>query len=50
LDMCITFHVKGFCNANCKRRADHSPPGPVRNPAEETRLHAWCETCYVAAT
>jgi hypothetical protein len=49
LDMCITFHVKGFCNANCRRNADHSPPGPVRNPAEESRLHAWCETCYVAS-
>jgi hypothetical protein len=49
-DMCVTFHVKGFCNANCRRNADHSPPGPVRNPAEEARLHAWCETCYVAGT
>ena len=49
LDMCVTFHVKGFCNSNCRRHADHSPPGPARNPAEEARLHAWCVTCYVAA-
>jgi hypothetical protein len=48
-DMCITFHVKGFCNTNCRRSPDHSPPGPVRNPAEEARLYTWCETCYVAA-
>ena len=49
-DMCITFHVKGFCNANCRRSADHSPPGPARNPAEEARLFTWCETCYVASS
>jgi hypothetical protein len=49
VDMCITFHVKGFCNSNCQRHGDHSPPGPARNPAEEARLHPWCVTCYVAA-
>jgi len=48
-DMCITFHVKGFCNSNCRRNGDHSPPGPERNPDEEARLLAWCVTCYVAA-
>jgi hypothetical protein len=49
-DMCITYHVKGFCNMNCRRKGDHSPPGPARSPAEEAKLFAWCETCYVAAT
>jgi hypothetical protein len=48
LDMCITYHVKGFCNVNCGRKLDHGPP--KHTPEEDARLVAWCTTSYVAAS
>jgi hypothetical protein len=47
-DMCITFHVKGFCNMNCGRKLDHGPP--KHTAEEDARLVAWCATSYVAAS
>jgi hypothetical protein len=47
-DMCITYHVKGFCNMNCGRKLDHEPP--KHTPEEDARLAAWCATSYVAAS
>ena len=37
-EMCINWHLRSYCSAQCKRAKDH-----VRHSEEETRsLHRWC--------
>jgi hypothetical protein len=42
VDMCVSYHVKGVCNSNCGRSADHNPHGDD----ETARLVAWCELAF----
>ena len=37
--MCPAFRVKGVCNSNCTRIADHTRPS---NDAEDAEMEAWC--------
>lgn len=43
-EMCLSFHILGFCWNNCGRAQDHKP----HSPAETTKLQSWCKTCYRA--
>ena len=38
MEVCLAWHVKGMCNANCSRSADHVP----YTDAEYAPLHQWC--------
>jgi hypothetical protein len=38
LSMCGSWHLKGKCMSDCKRRLDHSP----HSEEEDDRLDAWC--------
>jgi hypothetical protein len=40
--MCISFHVKGVCNSNCGRKADHK----AHVAADKTKLLAWCSEAF----
>lgn len=40
--MCISYHVKGVCNANCSRVQDHCP----HSAAEDQKLLAWLTDNY----
>lgn len=42
--MCLSFHVKGMCNARCGRACDHQP----LTDAKRQELVAWCTAHYVA--
>jgi hypothetical protein len=51
IDMCLTFHVKGYCNSNCRRVADHNelaPSGVKHTSDEDQTLVAWCQQHYHA--
>ena len=39
---CLSWHVKGMCNRNCDRRADHItlPAGPANE------LYEWCVPAF----
>lgn len=41
-EFCLSYHVLGFCWANCGRIEDHR----VHAAAEETTLFNWCRECY----
>ena len=43
VEMCICFHVLGYCWTNCKRLGDHRP----QKPAEKEKLVQWCKAHYV---
>ena len=45
-DMCVSYHVKGVCNTNCGRKADHRP----HNAADKKKLLDWCILAFPAAT
>ena len=38
-EMCLSCHIKGMCNANCARRADHRD----HTPDEDNALLQWCQ-------
>ena len=40
--MCVTWHVKGFCNSGCHRSADHA----AHEPADREALIQWCAAHY----
>jgi hypothetical protein len=40
--ICLPFHIKGFCNANCGARWDHFP----HTEEEDTKFVAWCNKHY----
>jgi hypothetical protein len=42
--MCLAWHVKGMCNANCRQVADHRP----YSASEYAPLVSWCKECYPA--
>jgi hypothetical protein len=42
IDMCVSYHVKGVCNSNCGRAANHSP----HSPEETARLLEWCGLAF----
>lgn len=42
--MCLAWHVKGMCNANCRQVADHRP----YSASEYGPLVSWCQECYPA--
>jgi hypothetical protein len=42
IDMCVSYHVKGVCNSNCGRAADHS----THNPEETAPLLEWCGLAF----
>ena len=42
--MCLAWHVKGMCNANCRQAADHHS----YSAAEYAPLVTWCQECYPA--
>jgi hypothetical protein len=42
--MCLAWHVKGMCNADCRLAADHRS----YSPAEYAPLVTWCQACYPA--
>jgi predicted RecA/RadA family phage recombinase len=41
-DMCVSYHVKGVCNSNCGRKADHR----AHDAAESKTLLAWCVEAF----
>ena len=41
-ESCLSYHVLGFCWANCSRQEDHR----VHTNFETTMLWTWCEKCY----
>jgi hypothetical protein len=41
-EMCLSYHVLGFCWHNCTRAEDHR----VHTVPETTRLKEWCGMCY----
>jgi hypothetical protein len=41
-EMCLSYHVLGFCWHNCNRAEDHQ----VHTVPETTRLKEWCGMCY----
>jgi hypothetical protein len=43
--MCLAFHVKGMCNQQCGRNADHVE----YNGTEYAPLVEWCTEHYPAA-
>ena len=45
-DMCVSFHVKGQCNNNCKCLLDHR----AHADADDEKLLAWCKECYKCPT
>jgi len=45
-EMCISWHILGFCWGNCSRINDHR-----QQAAEEKRkLTEWCQACYRPAS
>ena len=40
--VCLAWHVKGMCNANCRLAADHRS----YSAAEYAPLVTWCKACY----
>ena len=42
-EMCLSYHVLGFCWSNCARAADHQK----QRPTDKTKLKAWCDEHYV---
>jgi hypothetical protein len=40
--MCLSWHVKGTCNARCNSREDHR----VHSAAEHATLVDWCQKNY----
>ena len=45
-DMCVSFHVKGQCNNNCKCLLDHG----THTDEDDEKLLEWCKTCYKCPT
>ena len=45
-DMCVSFHVKGQCNNNCKCLLDHR----AHADEDDEKLLAWCKECYKCPT
>jgi hypothetical protein len=45
VEMCLSYHMKGTCNANCARNGDHKE----HTPAEDLAIVQWCETNYKPA-
>ena len=43
VEMCLCYHVLGYCWNNCSRLSDHW----TQSAAEVTRLQAWCTAHYV---
>jgi hypothetical protein len=41
-EMCLSYHVQGFCWDNCSRLQDHK----THTPDEHKRLKEWCKECY----
>jgi hypothetical protein len=41
-EFCLSYHVLGFCWANCGRIQDHRQ----HHPTENLRLIGWCTDCY----
>jgi hypothetical protein len=41
-NMCLTYHVQGICNTNCRNASDHY----AHTPAEDETFRSWCEQHY----
>ena len=41
-EMCLSYHVLGFCWNNCHRAEDHR----AHSASETNKLKAWCTECY----
>ena len=39
---CLAWHIKGECNTNCRRNADHA----AYTDAQNQELHTWCQAHY----
>ena len=42
VEMCLSYHVKGMCNENCGKAADHHP----HTDAQSNLLLTWCNEHY----
>jgi hypothetical protein len=42
VEMCLSYHVKGMCNENCGKAADHQP----HTEAQSNLLLTWCTAHY----
>jgi hypothetical protein len=45
VEMCLSYHVKGMCNAICARNGDHRE----HTATEDQAILRWCETYYKPA-
>ena len=43
-EMCLSWHILGFCYDNCARKQDHRK----QKQTEKTDLQAWCQACFTA--
>jgi hypothetical protein len=43
-EMCISYHVKGVCNTNCSRKADHR----THTTTKTGKLVTWCVEAFGA--
>lgn len=41
-EMCLSYHISGFCWSNCSRKEDHRP----HSSEESKSLLAWCKECW----
>ena len=41
-EMCLSYHILGFCWNNCDRAEDHR----AHTTSETTKLKTWCTECY----